>query len=192
VPRDLSFEDVSATVRAAYYRTAGGTPVRAVAIDAERGEDFMGAAPGVASTLWQYVGLVRRSLGRRYPIVTDVEDPYLEHLDNATYPYAAIARYSSALQPMVYWRMARGATTPEQVREIVRASYAALRRLAGRPVPISVGGQTAAEGRGGAPAPGEITASLQTSRAIGAIGECFFSWDGTGDAQWRALSQYSW
>lgn len=191
VPRDLSFEDLAASVRAAYYRTGNGTPVRGLAIDIERGDDFMGDDPEGGAALWKYVALVRRAVGSRYLIVADVEDAYLEHLDETSYPYAEIARESSVLQPMAYWRMVKGRTTPDQVRVILRKSYAAVRRAAGSGVPISIGGQTAA-GPAGAPGPGEILASLEASRAIGAIGECFFAWNDTRNDQWEALGRYPW
>ena len=191
VPRDLSFEDVAASVRAAYYRTASGTPVRGLAIDVERGDDFMGDAPEGKEALWQYVERVRQAMGARYLIVTNVEDPYLEHLDEASYPYAEIARASSVLQPMAYWRMVKGKTTPAQVRAILRSSYAKVRRQAGSAVPISIGGQTAA-GPAGAPQPAEIIASLVASRKLGAVGECFFAWNDTRRDQWEALERYPW
>jgi hypothetical protein len=191
VPRDLSFEDVAASVRAAYYRTANGTPVRGLAIDVERGDDFMGDAPEGNAALWRYVALVRRAMGSRYLIVANVEDAYLEHLDETSYPYAEIARASSVLQPMAYWRTVKGKTTPEQVRAILRASYAAVRREAGSGVPISMGGQTA-PGPAGPPLPAEIIASLEASRKLGALGECFFAWNDTRNDQWEALGRYRW
>lgn len=191
VPRDLSFEDLAASVRAAYYRTANGTPVRGLAIDIERGDDFMGDAPEGNAALWKYVALVRRALGSHYLIVSNVEDAYLEHLDETSYPYAEIARESSVVQPMAYWRMVKGKTTPDQVRAILRESYAAVRRAAGNGVPISIGGQTAA-GPAGPPSPGEILASLEASREVGAVGECFFAWNDTRNDQWEALGRYPW
>lgn len=191
VPRDLSFEDLAASVRAGYYRTANGTPVRGLAIDVERGDDFMGDAPEGNAALWKYVALVRRALGSRYLIVANVEDAYLEHLDETSYPYAEIARETSVLQPMAYWRMVKGKTTPNQVRTIFRKSYAAVRRAAGIAVPISMGGQTAA-GPAGPPGPGEILASLEASRTVGAVGECFFAWNDTSNEQWEALGRYQW
>jgi len=191
VPRDRSFEDVAASVRAAYYHTASGTSVRGLAIDVERGGDFMGDAPEGNAALWQYVRLARDAMGPRYLIVTNVEDPYLEHLDETSYPYAEIARASSVVQPMAYWRMVKANTTPAQVGAIVRASYAAVRRETGSNVPISMGGQTAT-GPSGAPGPAELIASLQASRKIGALGECFFAWNDTRDDQWEALRRYPW
>jgi hypothetical protein len=193
VPRDAGFEDLSQSVRSAYYRTANGTHVTGLAVDLERGDEFMGGAPQGANALWQYVAYLRAALGSRALIVSTVEDPYLGHLTQADYPYAQIAEQSSVLQPMAYWRMMRThRTTPDDVRVFMRASYAKLEREARRDIAISIGGQTGADGPSGAPPAAEITASLKASRAAGAIGEAFFSWDGTQPDQWEALHDYRW
>ena len=55
-----------------------------------------------------------------------------------------------------------------------------------------MGGQTDAEGRNGYPPAGEITASLEISRQLGAIGECFFAWDATQPYQWEAIGDFHW
>jgi hypothetical protein len=94
---------------------------------------------------------------------------------------------------MAYWRMMRRApTTPDQVKVLLQASYDTLLRMSGRRLPVSMGGQTTAEGRNGYPPADEITASLDISRAVGAIGECFFDWNGTQPFQWDALAAYRW
>ncbi|MHB8305146.1 MAG: hypothetical protein ACYDEU_03895, partial [Vulcanimicrobiaceae bacterium] len=143
--------------------------------------------------LGTYMKRLREALGRKYLLVATVEDPYLEHLRSANYPYRTIARYSSVLQPMSYWRMMRRKpTTPAEVKILLRGSYDTLLRDAGRKIPISIGGQTTAEGRNGNPPADEITASLQISKELGAIGECFFDWDGTQPYQWDALANYRW
>jgi len=86
----------------------------------------------------------------------------------------------------------RTATTAAQVKVLLRASYDKLIAMSGRRLPVSIGGQTTAEGRNGYPPADEITASLAASRAAGAIGECFFAWDGTQPYQWDALAAYRW
>jgi hypothetical protein len=194
VPRDTFFEDLHATVRTAYYRTPKGTRLYALAPDAERGSEFLGDAPqGGIAAIWQYVKGVRQAMGPKYVISPNVEDAYLEHLDNAKYPFAKIARYATVLQPMAYWRMMRRhPTTAAQVRTLLTASYQRLLREAGRRIPISIGGQTDAEGPNGYPPADEITASLETSKRIGAIGECFFAYDGTQPYQWQAMAAYPW
>jgi hypothetical protein len=194
VPRDTTFEDLQMTTRSAYYRTAKGTRLYALAPDVERGDEFLGAAPqGGITAIWQYVRDVRQAMGSHYIISPNVEDAYLEHLDNTKYPFAKIARFASDLQPMAYWRMMRRhPTTPEKVRVLLAASYAKLLREAGRAIPISIGGQTDADGPNGYPPASEITASLATAKRVGALGECFFAYDGTQPYQWSAMSAYPW
>ncbi len=193
VPRDTTAEDVAATTRAAYYRTAKGTPMAGLALDIERGDEFMGQAPQGLSALWEYVRAVRQAMGPKYLIVTTVEDPYLEHLDDKAYPYVQIARYSDVLQPMAYWRMFRPKSmNPQQVEKIMASSYETLLAQSRRTIPISMGGQTSGESRIGNPPGNEITASLEASKRIGAIGVCYFAWDGTQQDQWNALASYAW
>jgi hypothetical protein len=193
VPREATFEDLQAGVQTATYRTARGTPLAGLAIDVERGSDFMGGDPLGLDALWTYVKYVREAVGPKYLLVATVEDPYLEHLDNRTYPYREIARYSNVLQPMAYWRMMRRRPTdPATVKILLKASYDKLIAQSGRRLPVSFGGQTTAGGRNGPPPAQEITASLQAARALGAIGECFFDWDGTQPDQWDALAAYNW
>jgi hypothetical protein len=193
VPRDTLYDDISATVRSAYYRTAKGTPLTGVAIDVERGDEFLGDDPQGLDALWKYTQGVRQALGPNYLIAANVEDPYLEHLNNVKYPFPQIARYSSVLQPMSYWRMMRRKpTTADQVRVLLKGSYDRLRYLSQSNVPISIGGQTTAEGRNGYPPADEITASLEISKQLGAIGEIFFAWDGTQPYQWDAIANYPW
>ncbi|HEV3152930.1 MAG TPA: hypothetical protein VGZ02_03930 [Candidatus Baltobacteraceae bacterium] len=189
VPRDDAIDDVEASVRTAYYRTARGTPLGGLAIDLERGDEFMGGAPDGLDALWKYVAAVRLALGTRYPIAATIEDPYLEHLSESSYPYAQIARVSSILQPMTYARMLRRRPlNASQTAGIVRASWAAVSALARANVPISMGAQTNAIGPGGAPEPAEVLAAMAAARDSGAIGTCFFAWDGTSPAQWDAIS----
>ena len=193
VPRDTTVEDVGTSVRTAYYRTAKGTPLTGVAIDIERGDEFMGGDPQGLNALWQYAQFLRQAMGQRYLIAANVEDPYLEHLNNTKYPYPQIARFVSVLQPMSYWRMMRRKpTTPAQVKVLLKGSYDRLLYLSGRKLPVSIGGQTTAEGRNGYPPADEITASLDVSKQLGAIGEIFFAWDGTQPYQWDALAHYTW
>lgn len=193
VPRDTTFEDLQASVRNAYYRTAKGTRFTGLAIDLERGDEFMGGDPQKLDALWRYMQYLREALGPKYLLVATVEDPYFEHLDNSKYPFRQIANYSDVLQPMAYWRMMRRSpTTPAQVKTLLQASYDKLLHESGRTLPVSIGGQTSPEGRNGAPPADEITASLGAAKAAGAIGECFFAWDGTEPYQWDALAAYRW
>jgi hypothetical protein len=193
VPRSVAYEDVAATVASARHRTALGSHFAALAIDLERGDDFLGSGRVGYAALARYVADVRSALGARYPIVATVEDPFLEHLSERDVPYAAIAQSADVLQPMAYWRMlskrARGSVA---VRAALRGSYAAIARAAGRAMPIDIGGQTAGEGPAGAPPAGEVAAAVAESRRLGALGVTFFDWNGTTGEQWRALEKSAW
>ncbi len=193
VPRAVDFDDLAAAVRTAAYRTPRGNGFAALAIDLERGDEYLGTGAAGYSALKAYPQLLRAALGPSYPLIATVEDPYLEHLTNDVFPYAAIAASTDALQPMTYWRMlSKTAVTPQAVRSALRGSYAATRREAGRDIPIVFGGQTSPVGPRGAPPPDEIAASTREARALGALGITYFDWTGTNDAQWRALAQTPW
>ncbi|MDQ2991245.1 MAG: hypothetical protein M3R30_00290 [Candidatus Eremiobacteraeota bacterium] len=193
VPREATFEDVSASVRTTQYRTTKGTRLLGIAVDFERGDDFMGADPNGLAALWQYEKYLREAVGSKYLIVATVEDPSFEHLDESKYPFREIARYADVLQPMAYWRMMRRTpTTPDLVKTLMGKSVTTLLTLSGRALPVSIGGQTTAEGRNGYPPAAEITASLDGAKAAGAIGVCYFDWKGTQPYQWDALASYTW
>lgn len=195
VPREVTYEDLSASMRTIEYRTTSGTPLRGIALDLERGDDFLGADPNGLAALWMYEHYLREAVGPRYLIVATVEDPSMEHLDNTKYPFREIARDADVLQPMAYWRMMTRHTTPlsaDIVRTMMERAYATLLAQAGRTMPVSLGGQTTAEGPHGYPPANEITASLEASKASGAIGECFFDWDGTQPYQWDAIGNFQW
>jgi len=195
VPREVTFEDLATSMRTIDYRTTSGTALRGIAIDLERGDDFMGADPNGLSALWMYEHYLREAVGPRYLIVATVEDPFFEHLDNTKYPVREIARDADVLQPMAYWRMMQrhdATINPETVRAMMARAYTKLIEEAGRTMPVSMGGQTTAEGRNGYPPADEITASLEASKDAGAIGECFFDWDGTQPYQWSAIENFQW
>lgn len=194
VPRQASYADLRASLEIAQYRTANGHRFTGLAIDAERGDEFMGNGASALASLSAYVRLVRAAAGPQYLIVATVEDPYFEHLDDTKYPYRAIAQAASALQPMAYWRMMRKTVpkNPAQVAREMDASYETLLRMAGRKLPVSMGGQTSALTATGYPPAAEITASMEASRRAGAIGEAFFAWDDTLPQQWAAIGGYTW
>jgi hypothetical protein len=195
VPREATYEDLSTSMRTVNYRTSSGTPLRGIALDLERGDDFMGADPNGLAALWMYGHYLREALGPNYLIVATVEDPFFEHLDNTKYPFREIARDADVLQPMAYWRMMTRHTvplSPEIVRTMMEHAYSTLLDEAGRTMPVSLGGQTTAEGPHGYPPADEITASLDAAKATGAIGECFFDWDGTQPYQWNAIGSFQW
>ena len=193
VPRQASYEDLRASVRSAEYRTARGTPFTALALDLERGDEFMHDCPEGCLAMKQYVQVLRAALGPKYTIISTVEDPYLEKLDNTKYPYRTIAQYSDVLQPMTYWRMlSKNSTSVDKMKALLRGSYQTTLQMAGRTLPISIGGQTSSEGVRGSPPPDEVYGSLEQSKALGAIGECFFDWDGTSADQWNVISRFNW
>ena len=193
VPRQASYEDLLASVRTAYYRTAKGTPLRGLAIDYERGEEFMHDCPEGCKAIADYANRLREALGPNYKIVATIEDPFLEHLDNTKYPYKAIAQTMDVLQPMAYWRMmSRNSMDVAKMNALLQGSYQKTLQVSGRNLPVSIGGQTSPEGKLGNPPPDEITASLAQAKALGAIGECFFDWDGTLPEQWDAIAGYTW
>lgn len=193
VPRQATYEDLLASVKTAYYHTAKGTPFTGLAIDFERGDEFMHDCPEGCKAMTEYATRLRQALGPNYKIVATIEDPFLEHLDNTKYPYTAIAKNSDVLQPMAYWRMmSRNTMDVAKMTGLLQGSYQKTLQVSGRNLPISIGGQTSPEGKLGNPPPEEITASLALAKSLGAIGECFFDWDGTQPQQWDALAGYTW
>jgi hypothetical protein len=192
VPRAPSFEDLARNASVAAYRTPGGNAISGLAVDLERGEEFLGSGPRGYTALRTYLTALRRAVGPRVLLVATVEDPYLEHLDGSKFPYAAIARDADVLQPMTYWRMLGPWDTIPKVQTAVTGSVALVRRLAARNVPIDVGAQTGVLGKRGAPPGDELAAAIDASRRAGAIGITFYDWNGTGPEQWQAIAQASW
>jgi hypothetical protein len=193
VPRQTTFEDLQASVRAASYRTAKGTRVTGLAVDLERGEEFMRDCGQGCTEMTEYMRRLRQALGPKVMIVATVEDPFLEHLEDSKYPYSQIARFANVLQPMSYWRMlSRKTMDVAKMNAELAGSYKKVLELSGRRLPVSVGGQTSNEGSLGSPPPDEITQSLRQAKTLGAIGECFFDWDGTSPDQWNAIAAFTW
>ncbi|HEY0798202.1 MAG TPA: hypothetical protein VGD50_03575, partial [Candidatus Baltobacteraceae bacterium] len=140
VPRTTSYDDLALATRTAAYTTPQGNHFAGIAVDLERGDEFLGSGASGYAALTDYLRLVRAALGPRYPIMATVEDPSLEHLDASAYPYHAIAAAATAFQPMIYWRMlSKQATSPASVRAIIAASFAAARHAAGRSIDVNVG-----------------------------------------------------
>jgi hypothetical protein len=192
VPRAASYADLALAVAAANYRTPRGTRISGLALDLERGDEFLGDGPAGRVAIAEYAQLAREALGPSALILSTVEDPFLTGLTNRDFPFATVARYASALQPMTYWRMFRRGTGEDAATSSVRDSMQALRREAGRSIQINVGGQTADLGSCGAPTTPEILASLDESRRAGAIGETFYDWFGTREGQWDAIASFVW
>lgn len=192
VPRAAAFDDLTRNARVAAYRTPAGSPITGLAVDLERGEEFMGDGPRGYAGLSTYLGTLRRAVGPRVLLIATIEDPYLEHIDQAKFPYREIARDADVLQPMTYWRMMGPWDTIPKVQAAVAGSMTLVRRLAGRDVPIDVGAQTAVLSKRGAPPGDELAAAIDASRRSGAIGVTFYDWNGTGPEQWDAIARAAW
>lgn len=186
VPRTVAADDLAEASAVAAYRTPAGNGISGLAVDLERGEEFLGEGSVGYAALRTYLAVLRRAVGPHVLLVATVEDPYVEHLDQARYPYRAIAGAADALQPMVYFGV-RGRAGPAVAARAVTGSLAALRGLAG-PLPIDVGVQTAPLGAGGAPGPDAVAAAFASARAAGALGVAVYDWAGTDAAQWAAVS----
>jgi hypothetical protein len=78
------------------------------------------------------------------------------------------------------------------VVQLMKKSVKMLLAASGRKLPVSIGGQTGAAGRLGFPPGDEIVASLQGAKAAGAIGVCYFDYNGTQPYQWDALGSFTW
>lgn len=192
VPRESTAEDVATNVRALSYRTEAGHGMSGLAVDLERGEEFLGIGARGYHALETYLGRVRAAVGSGALLVATVEDPYLEKLDDQLFPYRTIARNADVLQPMTYWRMLRASTTVERMRDAISGSIRTLRAVSASNVPINIGGQTVPLSLSGGPPPSELAESLAQARRLGAIGVTFYTWIGTTDAQWDAISRYGW
>lgn len=192
VPRAPTYEEFALDLEAARYKTAKGNGFVGLAVDFERGEQYLGTGPAARSAMADYGRQLREFLGPSALIASIVEDPYSNHLTDADVPYAQLASVSNVMQPMAYWRMFENATSAAEARTIIRRSINSLRLQMHANVAINVGGQTTGEGPCGATPPAEILSSMVESRRDGAIGETFFDWTGTLDDQWQALSTYSW
>jgi hypothetical protein len=192
VPRESTFEDLAQNVAVARYRTPNGNGISGLAVDLERGSEFLGIGAAGRTAMSGYLRTLRAAVGPHVLLVATVEDPFLEHLDERAYPYAEIAAYADVLQPMTYWRAGGRWDSPDRVRALVADSAGLLRHLAGRPAAIEVGAQTRPLSRFGAPPPGELAAAVESARGVGAIGVTFYDWTGTAPAQWQAISDADW
>ena len=192
VPRAPSFEDLARNAEVAAYRTPAGNGITGLAVDLERGEEFLGQGPRGYAALRSYLAVLRRAVGPHVLLVATVEDPFLEHLDQTSFPYREIARDADVLQPMTYWRMMGPWDTIPKVQTAVAGSVALVRQLAGREVPVDVGAQTGVLSKRGAPPGDELAAAIDASRRAGAIGVTFYDVSGTGPEQWDAIARTSW
>ncbi len=192
VPRALAFDDLARDAAVAAYRTPSGHRLAGLAVDVERGEEFLGEGPRGYAALRDYLRVLRAAVGPHVLLAANVEDPFLERLDATAYPYAAIAAAADVLQPMTYWRMLGPWEGAEKARQAVAGSIARLRVLAGPRVTIGVGAQTAPLSKRGAPPADELRAAVEAGRRAGAIGVIFYDWGGTSPEQWQAIADARW
>ena len=192
VPRTVAFDDLARNAAVAAYRTPGGNALTGLAVDVERGEEFMGDGPGGYAAMRDEIALVRRAVGPHVLLIATIEDPYLEHLDESKFPYREIARDADVLQPMTYWRMLGPWDSVPKVQTAIAGSVALVRRLAERDVPVDVGAQTGVLSKRGAPPGDELAAAIDASRRAGAIGVAFYDLTGTGPEQWDAIANSGW
>jgi hypothetical protein len=192
VPRDASFEDLARNAEVAAYRTPSGNGITGLAVDLERGEEFMGDGPRGIAAIRSYLPVLRRAVGPHVLLVATIEDPYLEHLDQAKFPYREIAHDADVLQPMTYWRMMGPWDTIPKVQTAIAGSVSLVHKLAGRDVPIDVGAQTSVLSKRGAPPADELAAAIDASRKAGAIGVTFYDWNGTFPDQWDTIARTAW
>lgn len=192
VPRAAAFDDLARNVAVAAYRTPAGHRITGLAVDVERGEEFMGAGPSGYAALRSYLRELRAAVGPRVLLAANVEDPFLERLDERSYPYAEIAAAADVLQPMTYWRMLGPWDSAEKTARAVTGSLEKLRALAGPRVALALGAQTAPLSARGAPPADELRAGIEAGRRLGAIGVLFYDWSGTAPEQWQAIADASW
>ncbi len=192
VPRALDGEDLRRDVAVAAYRTPAGHRITGLAVDLERGEEFMGSGPRGAAALRGYLRALRAAVGPRVLLAANVEDPFLERLDGHSYPYAEIAAAADVLQPMTYWRFLGPRDSLLTAEQAVTGSLRRLRALAGPGVPLSLGAQTTSLSRRGAPPADELRAAVEAGRREGAIGVIFYDWNGTAPEQWQTIADTRW
>jgi hypothetical protein len=192
VPRAPSYGDLALAYATAAYRTARGNGFAGLAVDLERGEGFLGSGAQGRAAIADYVRLLRAALGPRYLLVATVEDPYLAHLSEQTYPYAEVAVSASALQPMTYWKMMSRTRGAAAIRACLEKSLFTVRREARRLIAVNVGGAIAGAGKRDALSAAELSATLDGARRAGALGAAFFDWGQTQPYQWDAISRFHW
>lgn len=192
VPRALAADDLSRDAAVARYRTPAGHGITGLAVDVERGEEFLGTGAAGYAALRDYLRVLRTALGPHVLLAANVEDPFLENLDERSYPYAEIAASADVLQPMTYWRMLGAWDTPDKAQQAVTGSIERLRSLARRTIPIDVGVQTAPLSARGAPPAAELEAALAAGRRSGAAGALFYDWGATSPEQWAAIAATAW
>jgi hypothetical protein len=185
-------DDIRMSVRVAQYVTPTGDRPDGLASDIEEVTD--------SGSVYAYGQLLRALLGPDELLVNSAMHPFT----HAGYPYAAIAASWNVMAPMDYWHSRASHTyTAAEVARFVTISVVTIRAAmladgVSSPIPIEELGQTydmySDDGAGTAhnPSGDEITADLQAARSLGCIGVSYFEWQTATQAQWQALSAFTW
>ncbi len=185
-------DDIRMSVRVANYVTPTGDRPDGLATDIEEVLD--------SGSVYTYGQLLRALLGPNELLVNSAMHPFT----HASYSYAAVAASWNVMAPMNYWHSrADHAYTAAEVARFVTISVVTIRAAmlaagVSSPIPVEELGQTydmySDDGAGTAhnPSGTEITADLQTARALGCIGASYFEWQTATQAQWQALSAFAW
>lgn len=197
-------DDIRLSAAVARYRTPSGDQPDGLAADIEGTGDDGLMSPADA---FAYGQVLRGLLGPDELMVAAVFHP----MARPSYPYTQLAASFNVFAPMDYWhsRSSRDYTAAD-VRRFVTTSIVSIRAAmgssGGSAMPIEELGQTYDMFSGGVGTPGEaadvhpqttptadeITADMQTAHDLGCIGVSYFEWQTATQAQWGAISQYSW
>jgi hypothetical protein len=189
-------DDIRLSQIVATYKAPSGDRPDGLAADIE-GVNADGLIPG--GSAYAYGQVLRGLLGPDLLMVAAVFHPSAR----PSYPYAEIAASFNVLAPMNYWHSRSGkAYSADDVRRFDITSITTIRAamaLSGAAeLPIEELGQTydmySDDGTGGSDAPttDEVTADMTTARDLGCIGVSFYEWHTATQAQWAAISSYSW
>jgi hypothetical protein len=185
-------EDIRMTMRVARYTAPSGDQPDGLATDIEVVMD--------SGSVYTYGQVLRGLLGPDELMVNSAMHP----LTHPEYPYAAIAASWNVMAPMDYWHSRRSHTyTAADVARFETVSVVTIRAAmlaagVSSLIPIEELGQMYdmysgdGAGTGHNPTGAEITADLQTARALGCIGASYFEWQTATQEQWQALRAFVW
>jgi hypothetical protein len=158
------------------------------------GEHFDSFALDIEATLVHPIGarnnrlaelsvMLRRAVGRDYPLGAIVPDAAAYQVYWRPIPYLTLSRYFDVFLPMAYWTArVRGAAA---VYRYIAANIAAIRQGTGRPdEPVHVIGGLSQPAR-----TSEVSAFVAAVRDGGAIGASLYDFAGTRASAWQALEQ---
>ncbi len=184
--------DLRLTQAVAQYVTKSGDHADGIATDIEEVDD--------TASVYSYGQLVRALVGPGTLLVATVYHPFAQPY----YPYAAIAASWNVIAPMDYWHGRHyHQYTADEVHQFVTDSITTIRAAMGGltatvTLPVEELGQTydmySGDGTGNqaAPTTAEVTADMQTARALGCIGVSFFEWQTTTQQEWSAITSFQW